>query len=388
MSVFRNVCWTLNNFTAEEVEDIKAWGGVDYTIFGEEVGDNGTPHLQGYTEFTKQMRLSALKKLNNRIHWEKRQGTQKQAADYCKKDGKITEIGSLKKQGKRTDLEEIADLAINKEIPMVEVANTYPATYIKYSKGIEKIRCLQYTARTEKPKVYWRWGLAGTGKTRYCVENHPNHYIKDGSQWWDGYEQQEAIIIDDFCGKWPFREFLRLLDRYAYQGQTKGGYIQINSPYIYITCEFEPSAFWSGNELAQVMRRLESVTEVTKPVTEVEKCSPCPSHGEQNALLIDCKLVTEVGGNTMPPLPPCRGLTSTQSLAALSRHAKSRADVSTDASVCCVTQGKDLSIVCNVNSESIQARKKIIDNIINMINDNDYRVSLQANQNLAYTSNE
>ena len=208
------------------------------------------------------MRLSALKKLNNRIHWEARRGTQKQAIDYCKKDGTFREIGVPNKQGKRTDLDELAELAIDNEVNLYEVAMTMPATYARYHKGIERLRQLTYKPRTNRPLVYWRWGKAGVGKTRYCIERHPDHYIKDGTMWWDGYTQQEAIIIDDFDGKWPYRDLLRILDRYAYQGQVKGGYININSPYIYITCEFEPSTFWIGNELDQVMRRLESVTEV------------------------------------------------------------------------------------------------------------------------------
>lgn len=259
---FRNVCWTLNNYTDADIEAIKDWPA-RYTIFGKEVGENGTPHLQGYTELSRLSRLSALKKLNERIHWEARMGTQKQAREYCMKDGDYTEIGEMREQGKRNDLQAITQLAINKEIDIHEVAMTYPAAYARYSRGIENLRQLCYKPRTTQPNVYWRWGLAGVGKTRYCIEAHPNHYIKDGTQWWNGYCQQEAIIIDDFDGKWPYRDLLRLLDRYQYQGQTKGGYIHINSPYIYITCEFPPDTFWSDNELAQVTRRLKSVTEVT-----------------------------------------------------------------------------------------------------------------------------
>lgn len=258
---FRNVCWTLNNYTDADIEAIKDWPA-RYTIFGKEVGENGTPHLQGYTEFNEVMRISALKKLNNRIHWEARRGNQTQAIDYCKKDDNFTEVGTPKKQGKRTDLDDLAEIATDTSVNLYDVAMAAPATYARYSKGIERLRQLSYKPRTTQPLVYWRWGLAGVGKTRYCIEKHPNHYIKDGTMWWDGYTQQEAIIIDDFDGKWPYRDLLRILDRYAYQGQVKGGYININSPYIYITCEFEPSVFWSGNELAQIMRRLESVTEV------------------------------------------------------------------------------------------------------------------------------
>ena len=44
--------------------------------------------------------------------------------------------------------------------------------------------------------------------------------IKDGTQWWYQYEGQEAVVIDDFDKKWPFRDLLRPLDRYPNQGSS------------------------------------------------------------------------------------------------------------------------------------------------------------------------
>lgn len=138
----------------------------------------------------------------------------------------------------------------------------YPLLYCKYFKSLEKMLSAMQPKREVPPHVYWRWGLSGTGKTRYCIETHETHYIKDGTPWWDNYANQEAVIIDDFDNNIPFRTLLRILDRYTYQGQIKGGYVNINSPYIYITCEFPPNKYWGGNELKQIERRLTSVQEI------------------------------------------------------------------------------------------------------------------------------
>lgn len=263
----RNTCFTLNNYTEEEYKSITNWD-CKYLIVGKEVGEQGTPHLQGYVEWNGSKRLSTLKKINGRIHWENRKGTAKQAADYCKKENNFFEKGELSIQGKRTDLQIVGEKVINK-IPIREIAQEHPDVFIKYHKGIQRLKEVLYTDRTECPEVHWRWGASGTGKTRFCIERHPNHYIKDGTIWWDGYEQQEAIIIDDFDGRWNYRDLLRLLDRYKYQGQTKGGYIKINSPFIYITCEYPPEHFWSENELDQVTRRLNSISQIVADVAEV-----------------------------------------------------------------------------------------------------------------------
>lgn len=57
-------------------------------IVGEEVGENGTPHLQGYVEFPKKVRPIGYKGFPKEMHWEKCQGTREQNVRYCSKDGK------------------------------------------------------------------------------------------------------------------------------------------------------------------------------------------------------------------------------------------------------------------------------------------------------------
>lgn len=260
----RNYVFTLNNYTPFEIEELKLYPS-KYLVFGYETAPTtGTPHIQGYIEFAGVKKFDTLKKFNPRVRWETRRGTAQEASDYCKKDGNFVEIGAISKQGTRTDLNIVADAVMEKK-SIREIAMEHPATFIKYSKGITALFNSQFIHRTAAPYIEWRWGLAGVGKTRYCVEAHSSsHYIKDGTMWWDGYTQQEAIIIDDFDGKWPFRDLLRLLDRYEYQGQVKGGYIPINSPYIYITCEFAPSHYWNSNELSQIERRITKIIHVSE----------------------------------------------------------------------------------------------------------------------------
>lgn len=258
--MLRNGCYTLNNWTDTEYNLLKELS-YTYQVIGKEIGEGGTPHLQGYIEFKNRMRFSTLKKKLPRLHIEARKGTALQASDYCKKEGNYEVFGTISEQGKRNDILAATQMILDKK-PLKEIANANPEVFVKYHKGLMAFKNIQYEDRTAKPEVRWRWGPAGSGKTRYCIEKHLSHYIKDGTMWWDGYEQEEAIIIDDFDGHWPYRDLLRLLDRYKYQGQYKGGYIKINSPFIYITCEYPPSYFWNGNELTQIMRRIFSVTHV------------------------------------------------------------------------------------------------------------------------------
>lgn len=235
-------------------------------IVGKEVAPStGTPHFQGYIRLKNAMTFTTFQKYLTRACILVANGNDHQNQKYSAKEGNLLfEYGTPSTQGKRNDLKAIAILIKNKQITLDELMFEYPDMYVKYSRAFEKMFNAIMTPRTNPPEVHWRWGLAGTGKTRYCIETHPDHYVKDGTMWWDGYKQQEAIIIDDFDNQIPFRTLLRMLDRYVYQGQVKGGYVHIDSPFIYITSEHPPEVYWSDNELQQVIRRLTSVTEIKK----------------------------------------------------------------------------------------------------------------------------
>lgn len=137
MSRARGYCFTINNYTAEEVDAVRATGSspnTAYLVFGFEVGESGTPHIQGYAYFksavgrdTAKLRLGG-----NRVHVESQQGSFQQASDYCKKEGNFEEFGVLPAQGKRNDLIAFRDWVIaaqrrptKREILLSEHVGTY-----------------------------------------------------------------------------------------------------------------------------------------------------------------------------------------------------------------------------------------------------------------------
>lgn len=263
----RSFCFTLNNY--DHADDFGARliaRTAKYAIIGKEIGESGTPHLQGYVSLPNPVSFDKIKKSIPRAHIEVAKGSDTDNQIYCKKSGDYQEWGTPSiGQGNRSDIKNLAQQIRNHELTLEDIMFDYPELYFKYSRAIERMIVAAYPHRTTPPHVEWIWGDAGVGKTRYCVEKHPDSwYPKDNTPWWDNYEQQEAIIIDDYDSKdsIPYRTFLRILDRYSYQGQVKGGYVKINSPFIYITSEFPPDHFWEGNTLAQVLRRLASVRHI------------------------------------------------------------------------------------------------------------------------------
>lgn len=261
MSRTRGYCFTINNYTDEELEFCYCClkDSFEFVIVGEEVGEEGTPHLQGYIYDSSRPTFNKVKKLLPRAHIENAKGSPQQNITYCSKEGDWVEYGDRPSQGKRNDFEEIKEMLDSGE-SLLDVAGSHFSTFIRYNKGIMLYMMLLLKPRTieNPPKIMWLYGDTGVGKTRFAYDTYKSVYMKDGTKWWNGYTQQQCIVIDDYDGKWPFRDLLKLLDIYPYAGQFKGGYVEINSPVIIVTCDRsidEVNDHLSPKEMKQLKRR-------------------------------------------------------------------------------------------------------------------------------------
>lgn len=92
----RNWCFTLNNYTDEEVQLVmKEHTPRNYIVFGYETGENGTPHLQGYVMLKNPAKLDVMKKWIPRAHFEIARGKPQQNIDYCIKEVFNAEINGV-----------------------------------------------------------------------------------------------------------------------------------------------------------------------------------------------------------------------------------------------------------------------------------------------------
>lgn len=256
--------FTINNYTDQDITLIKEnIFNFSYLIYGFEKGEEGTPHIQGYAELNNRKTLNALKLFLPRAHIERRLGTARQASDYCCKEDNDPFIhGEISSQGKRSDLDDVAEAIIDKKT-IKEVANLFPSQYIKFHKGIEKLRNLQIEARSEPPTVIVIYGASGTGKTKYFYDNYKDGYKWEPhqQQWFDGYDGHESVLFDEFRGQLPFTMLLNLLDRYETKVQYKGGMSQFVAKNIIITSPDHPK-YWYPNlneRMDQLYRRIDKI---------------------------------------------------------------------------------------------------------------------------------
>lgn len=274
MSRNRNFCFTLNNYTDEEYNNICDLSRqAHYLVVGKEVGENGTPHLQGFIMFNNKKSFDQIKNLinNQRVHIEACLGSPKQNETYCKKDNNFIEFGTPPKgSGARTDLDAVTDL-IKSGATMDEIVEQHTGTCIKFYKGIRQVYShINKQERSWKTTVYWVHGATGTGKTRWIHQLSQNvkTYWKDPStKWWDGYDSQELVILDDFrpTKELPFSYLLRLFDRYPMSVEAKGLYFPFLAKVIFVTSPvtireaFAHCDFLKEGDINQMLRRVKEI---------------------------------------------------------------------------------------------------------------------------------
>lgn len=104
----KNWCFTLNNYTAEDEERLRILGNSDavtYLIFGREVGESGTPHLQGFVAFACRLRFTQALQHIGQAHLTVTRLV-KQSIVYCRKDDDVEEFGDEPKgPGNRADID-------------------------------------------------------------------------------------------------------------------------------------------------------------------------------------------------------------------------------------------------------------------------------------------
>lgn len=277
MSKPRSLCFTLNNYTLEELQHIKTNAGLGYfkyLVAQEERGAAGTPHIQGYAQRASPTTLTMWKSLlGSRIHGEASKGTAQQNKVYCTKDADripgtlIIEEGEIPQPGERKDLRALVEAAKNPDQSIVDIIEGHGEQFIRYHRGITAIRTAYATPRDFKTRVYWFYGSTGSGKTRTIAQVAPGAYWKQNSPWWCGYDPQSHsdVVIDEFRGDFSkFSFLLSLFDRYPLQVQYKGGNCNFRARRIFVSSPNPPLSTWeSRNEgdLHQLYRRIEVIVE-------------------------------------------------------------------------------------------------------------------------------
>jgi len=275
---------------------VKSWQ-YNYLVFQLEVGEGGTPHLQGFVQFTTKQRLKPLKKLHKRAHWEPRRGSAYQAAHYCKKpepgcdckhcDGVPTnypqyifESGIISAPaGEKLN----SVVQVIKRRGLTVAIDAYPTHYMGCNRGMEALATHYSPKRDWQTVVSVLYGEPETGKTRYAMLAPSVYKLsafggKGSTDFFGDYrpDQHESLLVDDFYGNWSYTTFLQACDRYPTEVHTKGGFRQLLVRHIIFTSnsspdEWYPKVLANPNRRESFNRRIHNVIYFTKAGYMIKK---------------------------------------------------------------------------------------------------------------------
>jgi len=264
-----NWTFTVNNYSDDDIANIAAWD-CKYIVYGKEIGEEGTPHLQGFLIRHKNARLAAMKKLHATAHWEIAKADWETNYKYCTKDGDITEHGkqplSKRKRGEDEKLRWENARTAAKEGRIDDIEADIYLRFYRTLKEIKKDHMVQ-PQEAEDVTGVWIYGPPGCGKSRGARTDYPGAYLKGQNRWWCGYQNEEYVIMDDFdCGK--LGHLLKIwADRYPFNAETKGGMLAIRPKKLVITSNYspdDPKFEWDAEETAAIKRRFKIIKMGTK----------------------------------------------------------------------------------------------------------------------------
>ena len=201
----RRWMFTLNNYTTAETDAIRTLGdspSVKYLTFGYEVGEQLTPHLQGFVVWANSKTFEATRTAMPRCHLEPAKGTPIQSRDYCQKDKNFEEFGVFPSQGKRNDIDCLVEwsdsFTTNHGRPpsLRDIAREQPRGFIKHGKALVEVgryRAPVPVTRVGEPRD---WQLNLVAKLTQAADDRTVEFYVDyvggtGKSWFQAWYEQE-----------------------------------------------------------------------------------------------------------------------------------------------------------------------------------------------------
>lgn len=276
----------LNHLTPAQAEAV---GNISILVVEKEVGEEGTPHLQGYVEFKERVYRRVLESILGRRAWiDTARGSTSDNIIYCTKEAKndpsaivINYIEprrrrqtqrALENKTKKTGDEKARDILTDmKEMTEDDFIAAHPSYYL-YNQS--KYLTLRHAMMIKddlptydgelQAKNYWIYGPTGTGKSKFARNDIKNIEIFSHpiNKWWNGYTNQKRVIFDDYPsgdkGNMWVDHMKVWADRYPFTAEAKGSHIFMtpNNYELVITSNFKiEECFKDPDDVAALKRR-------------------------------------------------------------------------------------------------------------------------------------
>lgn len=297
--------FVINNYTDEDItsmKTLKVASDKDAWVVAYEVGENGTPHLQGAFYFANARSFNSIQKKLKRANICESNGKPPDVLGYCckgdcPKDDKPEEgwraFDWVDKQGPNLKLcwcggvppkgqgnkSVFAEIVEDRDFTMRSILQDERSTSQSLCFANKYLELLE-PCRMWKTEVIVHFGPTGRGKDHdakiacgasfdgkqysYPSVMEKPYTKSSGGKWWFGYDGHEDVILTDFRDCWfMFTELLNILEG-EYVVECKGGNRQFRPRRMFITCPEHPRLWYSGKfgeDRNQLMGRISKIVD-------------------------------------------------------------------------------------------------------------------------------
>lgn len=258
---FRNACITW--FTDER--PLELWDKrLKFVAYGVETcPTTQRVHLQMFAVCVSAQRLSGWKKIFPGAHIEQMMGNFGENEDYCSKESKLTCLGvKPNPNGLRIDVDTFCQRLKAGE-KLKDVAIDMHATFVQYNNGLTRLSAfLGAPYQHSDVRGVWVYGVPGSGKTHYARNRFSDIYIKSQNKWFDGYNGEKTILLDDYDCFRALGHYLKIwADKWACNGEIKGGTVCLQHEHFVVTSNYSINDMFGGDDalVKAVSRRFTSI---------------------------------------------------------------------------------------------------------------------------------
>lgn len=239
--------WPKCHISKEDaLELLKATGELEEWVVASELHKDGTPHLHAFIKYSRKVDFKVDRWDLGTFHGNYQVAKCWRAVErYCKKEGDyISSIDLLSAAAKKAkNNRELLEMTPKDAVQHGRINLLQLPALIK-AKGM--FNMLVEAKDHTDVRGLWYHGAPGVGKSRKAREENPGLFLKQQNKWWDGYEGQKVVLIDDFDkGGSCLGHYLKIwADRYACTGEIKGGMLPLNYEKFIITSNYSPAEIW------------------------------------------------------------------------------------------------------------------------------------------------
>lgn len=244
----RNFTGTYNNppIQGEEfLAVLKALPGCVAATLQLEKGASGTPHFQWFVSIKDAKTPQSIAKKLKGCHVDIARNSFA-AWNYCQKED--TRVEGPWEHGIPPAAKNVkGDTAARNKMIMEKSLTDCVKEGIIHIKEVPNIKRAKDILRQETDDLptldvlenEWHVGPTGTGKTRHCRTKWPDAYLKNNTKWWEGYADQETVIIDEMGPNQIGGQHMKQwADHYPFPMESKGSGRVIRPKRIIVTSNY------------------------------------------------------------------------------------------------------------------------------------------------------